>query len=210
MELGRNDPIGVAEEQNGGARRSTGRRRGATPASSQASGRRARACEGRLEQSSLSIQLPAERGNSRPRARKHSGANCDERSSAGDHIDPFRFTQGCLDYSTREGHWTDVSEIVPQLPPVVVPIFVPGDDDTFDFHGTGTAIAFEGRHFLATAAHVKDGNGKTDTLLVGQAPVPHSLRELPPVAVFTPIPANLTRKEDHLDLAVIPISIHPS
>lgn len=99
-----------------------------------------------------------------------------------------------------------MSEIVPQLPPVVVPIFVPGDDGTFDFHGTGTAIAFRGRHFIATAAHVNDGNGKTDTLLVGQAPGPHSLRELPPVAFCTPIPANLTRKEDHIDLAVIPIS----
>lgn len=99
-----------------------------------------------------------------------------------------------------------MSEIVPQLPPVVVPIFIPGDDDTFDFHGTGTAIAYRNRYFLATAAHVNDGNGKTDTLFVGQARIRHSLRELPPVTVCTPIPANLTRKEDHIDLAVIPIS----
>jgi len=91
------------------------------------------------------------------------------------------------------------------VPRVTFPIFISRPNGTFDTHGTGVAIIYGGRHYIATAAHVNDGDGRTDQLLVGQSPEPHSLARLPARSVCTQIPAGGTRDDDRIDLAVIPI-----
>lgn len=73
-------------------------------------------------------------------------------------------------------------------------------------HGSGIAMMYKGRHFVATAAHVNDGDRHTDQLLVGQSRDPHALAPLPPEAIHSPMPSTKDRRHDDFDLAVIPIS----
>ena len=73
-------------------------------------------------------------------------------------------------------------------------------------HGSGIPLRYRGRHFIVTAAHVDDGDGRTAELLVGQSREPHALVMMPPDSVSTPMPPSNDRRHDDLDLAVIPIS----
>jgi hypothetical protein len=93
------------------------------------------------------------------------------------------------------------------VPHVTFPIFIPWKNGAFGTHGSGVALQFKGRHFIVTAAHVDDGDGRTQELLIAQSPDPHSLVMLPERSISTPMPPSHDRKDDYIDLAVIPIPV---
>src|SRR5262245_4370885 len=93
------------------------------------------------------------------------------------------------------------------LPPpqCTLPIFIPRDDRAFRHHGTGTLLSYAGRFFIATAAHVNEGDGSTDELFIGTSSQASQPTRLSPLAICTPIPQSGSRRNDTLDLAIIPI-----
>lgn len=69
--------------------------------------------------------------------------------------------------------------MIEPLPQIVVPLFLPNEHGAFDFFATATLLRFRNRHFVATAAHVKDGDRFSDQLMVVQSPRPAPLAVLP-------------------------------
>jgi hypothetical protein len=92
-----------------------------------------------------------------------------------------------------------------RMPPLAFPIFIPWKNGAFGIHVSGILLEYCKRYFVVTAAHVNDGDGFTDQLLVAQSPDPHSLVSLPGQSISSPIPESRSRVHDRLDLAVIPI-----
>ncbi len=90
------------------------------------------------------------------------------------------------------------------LPPnCVLPIYLPRADGSFGHHGTAIPVTFRGRNFLVTAAHVNDGDGYTDALMVAVTNKAGELEKLSLDSLCTVIPAGRGRGHDKIDLAVM-------
>ena len=95
------------------------------------------------------------------------------------------------------------------LPPLcTIPVYIPRSDGAFRHHGSAITLMFKERYYLATAAHVVDGDGLTKNLLICTSKSSSVLVPLSSQSICTLMPPSGRRVDDPCDLAVIPLIEH--